>query len=103
MIWDLPGGQTYVTTPGSALLFPALCTPTGALPLGPPPQNRCTYREAMMPLRATTRAQNRARYIADERRHNHQARQAQQARETSPATTQPTPPSRPPDDEPPPF
>ncbi|MGO9506961.1 MAG: hypothetical protein ACLPXZ_06300, partial [Mycobacterium sp.] len=81
----------------------ALCTPTGALPLGPPPQNRCTYREAMMPLRATTRAQNRARYIADERRHNHQARQAQQARETSPATTQPTPPSRPPDDEPPPF
>ncbi|MGO9507561.1 MAG: DUF222 domain-containing protein, partial [Mycobacterium sp.] len=64
VIWDLPGGQTYVTTPGSALLFPALCTPTGALPLGPPPQNRCTYREAMMPLRATTRAQNRARYIA---------------------------------------
>ncbi|MGB9302481.1 MAG: HNH endonuclease signature motif containing protein, partial [Mycobacterium sp.] len=29
VIWDLPGGQTYVTTPGSALLFPALCTPTG--------------------------------------------------------------------------
>ena len=51
VIWDLPGGQTYVTTPGSALLFPALCTPTGALPLGPPPQDRCTYRQAMMPLR----------------------------------------------------
>ncbi|MGO9510025.1 MAG: HNH endonuclease signature motif containing protein [Mycobacterium sp.] len=100
VIWDLPGGQTYVTTPGSALLFPALCTPTGTLPLGPPPQGRCTYREAMMPLRATTRAHNRARYIADERRHNHQARQALQ---TSPATTQLTPPSRPPDDEPPPF
>jgi hypothetical protein len=97
VIWDLPGGQTYVTTPGSALLFPALCTPTGTLPLGPPPQDRCTYREAMMPLRASTRAQNRARYIADERRRNRQARQ------TSPATTQPTPPQHPPDDEPPPF
>jgi hypothetical protein len=100
VIWDLPGGQTYVTTPGSALLFPALCVPTGALPLGPPPQGRCTYREAMMPLRATTRAQNRARYIADERRHNHQARQTPQTR---PATTQPTPTNHPPDDEPPPF
>ncbi|WP_152330653.1 HNH endonuclease signature motif containing protein, partial [Mycobacterium tuberculosis] len=29
VIWTLPGNQTYVTTPGSALLFPALCTPTG--------------------------------------------------------------------------
>ena len=27
-----PSGDTYVTTPGSALLFPALCKPTGALP-----------------------------------------------------------------------
>ncbi|WP_214516009.1 hypothetical protein [Mycobacterium tuberculosis] len=27
VIWTLPGDQTYVTTPGSALLFPALCTP----------------------------------------------------------------------------
>jgi hypothetical protein len=89
-----------VTTPGSALLFPALCTPTGALPLGPPPQGRCTNCEAMMPLRASTRAENRARYIADERRRNHQARQTPQ---TSPATTQFTPTEHPPDDEPPPF
>ena len=100
VIWDLPGGQTYVTTPGSALLFPALCTPTGELPLAPAPPTRCANREGMMPLRASTRAENRAHYIAQERRHNHQARQTPQ---TSWATTQPTPPDHPPDDEPPPF
>jgi hypothetical protein len=32
VIWDLPGGQTYVTTPGSALLFPTLCAPTADAP-----------------------------------------------------------------------
>lgn len=31
LIWTSPGGQTYVTSPGSALLFPALCAPTGGL------------------------------------------------------------------------
>ena len=31
LIWTSPSGQTYVTTPGSALLFPSLCVPTGAL------------------------------------------------------------------------
>jgi hypothetical protein len=31
IIWTSPSGQTYVTTPGSALLFPNLCTPTAAL------------------------------------------------------------------------
>jgi hypothetical protein len=25
VIWTSPSGQTYVTTPGSALLFPSLC------------------------------------------------------------------------------
>jgi hypothetical protein len=29
LILTAPSGQTYVTTPGSALLFPRLCTPTG--------------------------------------------------------------------------
>ncbi len=36
VIWTLPGNQTYVTTPGSALLFPALCTPTGDPPAPEP-------------------------------------------------------------------
>ena len=32
MIWTLPDGQTYVDHPGSALLFPTLCAPTGDAP-----------------------------------------------------------------------
>jgi hypothetical protein len=103
VIWDLPGGHTYVTTPGSALLFPSLCTPTGELPLTAAPTGRCTNREAMMPRRASTRAQNRARYIAEERRQNHQARQARQTPQTSWTATQLTSTGRPPDDDPPPF
>ena len=52
VIWTLPDGHTYVTTPGSALLFPGLCAPTGDLP----PRTtagaeRCGDRTAMMPLR----------------------------------------------------
>ncbi len=49
-------GHTYVTTPGSVLLFPSLCAPTGeSLPVKPKPgwANRAT-----------------------ERNHNRQARQA---------------------------
>ncbi|MEB4212399.1 HNH endonuclease signature motif containing protein, partial [Mycobacterium sp. 94-17] len=37
LIVTSPAGQTYVTTPGSALLFPGLCAPTGDLP---PPAER---------------------------------------------------------------
>jgi Domain of unknown function (DUF222) len=106
VIWDLPGGQTYVTTAGSALLFPSLCTPTGELPLAKTVNPRCAHREAMMPLRDSTRAQNRARYIAAERKHSRDTRlahQARQDRETSRATTQVTTPSHPPDDDEPPF
>ena len=29
VILNSPSGKTYVTTPGSALLFPSLCVPTG--------------------------------------------------------------------------
>ena len=74
IIWTSPSGQTYVTTPGSALLFPSLCTPTAALePI--PDRPRCASQSAMMPKRRHTRAQNRANYIAAERRHNRAARQ----------------------------
>jgi len=37
VVWTTPAGQTYVTTPGSALLFPGLMAPTGELP--PMPSN----------------------------------------------------------------
>ncbi len=104
VIWTLPDNQTHVTTPGSALLFPSLCTPTGDPPPPDPARaDRCGDRTAMMPLRGSTRAQNRAHYIATERHHNHQRRQTTA---TASATTTPTethsPPTDP-DDEPPPF
>jgi Domain of unknown function (DUF222) len=92
LIWTAPSGQTYVTTPGSALLFPSLCTPTGALD-PTPQQSRCTDRAAMMPKRRRTRAQNRARYIATQRQRNQLARQT--------ASCGPAPPAN--DDEPAPF
>jgi hypothetical protein len=57
VIWTLPDGQTYVTTPGSAHMFPSLVAPT----------DPCAGRTAMMPLRKTTRSQNRAARIAAER------------------------------------
>jgi Domain of unknown function (DUF222) len=74
IIWTSPSGQTYVTTPGSALLFPSLCTPTAVLDVMPD-RPRCASQSAMMPQRRRTRAQNRANYIAAERRHNRVARE----------------------------
>jgi hypothetical protein len=76
MIWTLPDGQIYVTT-GSALLFPTLCAPTGALPTPDPARaDRCGDKTATMSLRTRTRAQNRAHRIAAERRQIHDARTA---------------------------
>ena len=76
LIWTSPSGQTYVTTPGSAVLFPSLCVPTPAP--GPPDsasaRAQCADRAAMMPQRRRTRAQNRANYVAAERRHNQRVR-----------------------------
>jgi len=72
VILTSPSGRTYVTTPGSALLFPSLCRPTGDLPpQADPPTEHCGERTAMMPRRRRTRAQNRAQLIATERRQNH--------------------------------
>ena len=97
VIWTLPGEQIYVTTPGSALLFPSLMTPT------PAPKRRRTTAETegdravLMPRRKTTRAQNRAKYIAAERGRNRERRRARHGALFGPAP--------PPDDggEPPPF
>jgi hypothetical protein len=95
LIWRLPGGQRYVTTPGSALLFPALMTPT-------PPRHRSGHatpepggeRSAMMPRRKRTREQNRAQAIATERAHNRKERRTTHAAiiNTPPADNDADPP-----------
>ncbi len=82
LILTSPAGATYVTTPGSALLFPSLCYAVGGVPApeaaDPHPEDYCAERTAMMPRRTRTRAQHRATRINTERRHNRQARQTPQ-------------------------
>jgi hypothetical protein len=101
IILDSPAGQTYVTTPGSALLFPSLCISTGDLPTPKPtaPQGHRSERSAMMPRRQRTRAQDRAQRTATERRQNHLARTVRRCESMS--YLGPAPPDA--DDEPPPF
>ncbi|WP_349269705.1 HNH endonuclease [Mycolicibacterium parafortuitum] len=71
IVWTSPTGHTYTTHPGSRLLFPALCTPTGTLWTGDPPHvPHSDNRAAMMPRRTRTRAQSRTAYITAERQHN---------------------------------
>ena len=87
LILTSPAGRTYVTTPGSALLFPSLCRATGAIaaPEADPAPDYGGQRTAMMPRRRRTRAHDRATRIATERAHNRTARQArQQASHTTP-------------------
>jgi hypothetical protein len=82
LILTSPAGHTYVTTPGSALLFPSLCRHTGGAPApqaDASPLDYCGDRAAMMPRRARTRAQNRAARIATERRQNREGRAAREA------------------------
>jgi hypothetical protein len=76
LILTSPGGQTHVTTPGSALLFPSLCHAVGGMPASEvdAPRDHCGERTAMMPRRTRSRAQNRAACIATERRRNRDAR-----------------------------
>lgn len=77
LIWTLPDGQTCVTLPGSALLFPTLCQPSSPAPAPKvPADDRCTDRSALMPKRRRTRAQRRARRVAVERAQNRNAREA---------------------------
>jgi hypothetical protein len=102
LILTSPAGHTYVTTPGSALLFPSLCHAVGGMPAPEtdlPPADYCTDRAAMMPKRRRTRAQDRTRRITTQRRQNHNARTAQRA--AHPSYFNLPPPK--PDDEPPPF
>ncbi|WP_205878300.1 HNH endonuclease signature motif containing protein [Mycobacterium camsae] len=97
LILTSPAGDTHVTTPGSALLFPSLCHAVGGMPAPEaqtPPQDYCAQRTAMMPQRRRTRTQDRAQRVAAERRANHQTRIAAHHTTDGPA---------PPDNEPPPF
>jgi hypothetical protein len=82
LILTSPSGRTYVTTPGSALLFPSLCLSTGGAPTAEadPPLDYCGDRTAMMPKRSRSRAQNRAARVASERRHNGMARESRRKR-----------------------
>jgi Domain of unknown function (DUF222) len=96
VIWKSPSGQTYITTPGSALLFPSLCAPTATFD-PPPDRPRCADQTAMMPTRRRTRAQNRAHYIDSQRRLNRKFRRESQRA----AAVACAPPAR--DADPPPF
>ncbi|OJZ70063.1 hypothetical protein BRW65_21275 [Mycobacterium paraffinicum] len=103
LILTSPAGRTYVTTPGSALLFPSLSQATGIIAApeaDPPPDDYCTDRTAMMPKRRRTRTQDRATRIATERRHNRDARMARRQQSQSHC---PVPADAAGDGEPPPF
>ncbi|MDO3636462.1 HNH endonuclease signature motif containing protein, partial [Mycolicibacterium arseniciresistens] len=104
VIWTSPAGQTYTTTPGSALLFPHLCLPTAAAIITPRPDGLSGERTAMMPQRQRTRAQNKAARIAAERQHNREQREARRRarRKALGELVAPAPPPQP-GDEPPPF
>ena len=105
LILTSPSGHTYVTTPGSALLFPSLAHAVGGCPAPEVdiPEHYCADRTAMMPKRRRTRAQDRAYRVAVERRHNREARQSVRAdRKTwQERYFGPYEPTR--DEEPPPF
>ena len=72
LILTSPTGHTYTTKPGSALLFPTLCQPTGTLwhPHTNPQSASRGDRGLMMPKRRRTRAENLARRIQAERKLN---------------------------------
>ena len=66
VVWTSPSGHTYRTTPGSKLLLPTLCVPTGKLNI------RCRQddsrgRGVMMPTRRRTRAADRHYRVMAER------------------------------------
>jgi len=71
VVWTSPSGHTYTTRPGSRLLLPMLCVPTGELPPAPtlirPPGDPSGDRGLMMPKRRRTRKQDRMCRINAER------------------------------------
>jgi hypothetical protein len=67
--WTSPTGHTYRTDPGSKLLVPALCVPTGTLTVTARRDDN-PHRGTNMPKRSETRAANRLRRILAERARN---------------------------------
>ena len=72
IVWRSPSGRTYTTTPGGALFFPHLATPTetlttDTLTTAAPRPSSSPGRTLMMPTRQRTRAAERAARIAWER------------------------------------
>ena len=65
--WTAPTGHTYTTRPGSRLLFPTLCLPTGELPTAATAERPTVLRGLMMPTRRRTRHQDRDYRINAER------------------------------------
>ena len=65
--WTAPSGRSYTTRPGSRLVFPRLCLPTGELPSAAMVERPPGDRGIMMPKRRRTREQDRARRIDAER------------------------------------
>jgi hypothetical protein len=76
LILTSPTGHTYTTHPGSKVLFPTLCAPTGELwkpghePTVEPTVEPSAGRGAMMPKRRKPREYYRQRAIEAERRLN---------------------------------
>ena len=114
--WTSPTGHTYTTHPGSRLLFPALCLPTGDLPTPDPtpyptpdPTPDPTpagspARGLAMPTRRRTRAQDRAQRFRAERDHNTRRITEQETRAQTDTPSNAPPRSAPDyDDDPPPF
>jgi hypothetical protein len=75
MIWTSPSGQTYRTHPGSRLLFPTLCKPTGPVTAPADAPGTESKRGLMMPRRKTIRSQERAKRIDAERARNQKIRE----------------------------
>ena len=67
IVWAAPSGQTYTTRPGSRLLLPGLCLPTGELPTAATVDRPPGDRGLMMPKRRRTREQDREYRIDAER------------------------------------
>jgi hypothetical protein len=67
VMWTSPTGQMYTTHPGSRLLFPTLCLPTGESPAVPTANRLSGNCGLMMPRRRRTREQDRIHRINTER------------------------------------
>nr|MDP9166688.1 HNH endonuclease [Actinomycetota bacterium] len=100
VVWTAPDGRSHATAPGSRLLFPTLCEPTAPTIVTGTPAAHTTG--LTMPRRRTTRVQDRARRIAEQRDLNRIALDELERTAANDAADEPSmPPESHPD--PPPF